>query len=160
MLGSCDNYHRTKVVASVESFHAQEGLEQVCEGDSTMTHQFLKLAAAGAIVALTATSTPAQADDMVQNIGPVGPNEPILATFGEKRIVASFTSGSGACALQAVVWNADDIDAKSAAQFRVSLDPGQTTQIDGSSTDTLKLQCGAYARTLAVVDNGMTIASK
>ena len=125
-----------------------------------MTHQFLKLAAAGAIVTLTAVSTPAQADDMVQNLGPVGPNEPILATFGNKRVVASFTSGSGACALQAVVWNADDIEAKSASQFRVSLDPGQTTRIDGSATDTLKLQCGAYAKTLAVVDNGMQFASK
>ena len=124
-----------------------------------MTHQFLKLAAAGAIVALTATSTPARADDMVQNLGPVGPNEPILATFGKKRAVASFTSGSGACALQAVVWNANDIDATSASQFRVSLNPGQTTQIDGSANETLTLQCGDFAQTLAVVGNDLQVAS-
>lgn len=125
-----------------------------------MTHQFLKLAAAGAIVALTATSTPARADDMVQNLGPVGPNEPILATFGNKRAVASFTSGSGACALQAVVWNADDIDATSASQFRVSLNPGQTTQIDSSNNKTFTLQCGAFAQTLAVVGNDLQVAAK
>ena len=125
-----------------------------------MTHQFLKLAAAGAIVALTATSTPARADDMVQNLGPVGPNEPILATFGNKRAVASFTSGSGACALQAVVWNADDIDATSASQFRANLNPGQTAQIDGSANKTLKLKCGDFARTLAVVDNEQQVAAK
>ena len=125
-----------------------------------MTHQFLKLAAAGAIVALTATSTPARADDMVQNLGPVGPNEPILATFGNKRAVASFASVSGACALQAVVWNADDIDATSASQFRVSLNPGQTTQIDGSANETLTLQCGGFAQTLAVVGNDLQVAAK
>jgi hypothetical protein len=124
-----------------------------------MTHQFLKLAAAGAILALTATSTPVRADDMVQNLGPVGPNEPILATFGNKRAVASFTSGSGACALRAVVWNADDIEATSASQFRVSLNPGQTTQIDGTANETLKLKCGDFARTLAVVDNDLQIAA-
>jgi hypothetical protein len=135
-------------------------LEPLSDGDSTMTHQFLKLAAAGAIVALTATSTPVRADDMVQNLGPVGPNEPILMTFGNKRAVAYFTSGSGVCALQAVVWNADDIDATSAAQLRTSLNPGQTTQIDASATDTLTLRCGDFAQTLAVVDNGMQFASK
>jgi len=125
-----------------------------------MTHQFLKLAAASAIIALTATSTPAQADDMVQNLGPVGPNEPILTTFGNKRAVASFASGSGTCALQAVVWNADDIDATSASQFQVSLKPGQTAQIGGADNETLKLKCGDFARTLAVIDNGMHFASK
>jgi hypothetical protein len=124
-----------------------------------MTHQFLKLAAAGAIVAVTATGTPVRADDMVQNLGPVGPNEPILAAFGNKRAVASFTSGGGVCAVQAVVWNADDTDAKSAAQLRVRLDPGQTTQIDGSATDALKLQCGNFAQTLAVIDNDLMIAA-
>ena len=125
-----------------------------------MTHQFLKLAAAGAIVALTATSTPARGDNMVQNLGPVGPNEPILAIFGDKRAVASFRAGTGFCMLQAVVWNADDIDAKSASQFRVSLNPGQTTQIDGSANETLTLRCGDFAQTLTVVGNDLQIAAK
>jgi hypothetical protein len=124
-----------------------------------MTYQFLKLAAASAIIAITATSMPAQADNMVQNLGPVGPHEPILATFGNKRVVAFFRPGSRACAVQAVVWNADDIDAKSASQFRVVLEPDQTAQIDDSATDTLKLKCGAHAQTLAVVDKGMHFAT-
>jgi hypothetical protein len=125
-----------------------------------MTHQFLKVAAAGAIFALTATSTPALADDMVQNLGPVGPNEPILATFGTKRAVASFEAGSETCALRTVVWNADDLDANSASQFRVSLKPGQTTQIDGATNETLTLKCGDFAQTLAVVDTDLQIAAK
>ena len=67
----------------------------------TMTHQFLKVAAASAIFALTAASTPARADDTVQNLGPVGPSEPILATFGNKQLVASFAPGDDP-------WSADN----------------------------------------------------
>jgi hypothetical protein len=123
-----------------------------------MTHQFLKVAAAGAIIALTATSTPSLAENMVENLGPVGPNEPILATFGNKRVVATFEADIETCALRTVVWNADDIDANSASQFRVSLKPGQTTQIDGSANEGLKLKCGDFAQTLAVVGNTPQIA--
>ena len=125
-----------------------------------MTRQFLKVVAASAMLALTAASTPARADDTVQNLGPVGPNEPILATFGNKQLVASFTPGGGACAIQTVVWNADDIDAKSASRFRVRLNPGERTEIDGSANETITLQCGDSARTLAVVDTNAVIASR
>jgi hypothetical protein len=52
--------------------------------------------------------------------------------FANKGAVMSFRAGY---ALRAVVWNADDIDATSASQFRVSLDLGDTTQIDGSAND-------------------------
>jgi len=125
-----------------------------------MTHQFLTLAAAGAIIALTAATTPVRADDMVQNLGPVEPNQPILASVGNKRVIASFTSSSGVCAMQAVVWNADDIDAKSASRVQVSLSPHQRVHIDSTDNQTLQLQCGDYARTLAVVDNDLQVASK
>ena len=37
-----------------------------------LSRNFLKFAAAGALVALTAVSTPAHADEMVQNLGPSG----------------------------------------------------------------------------------------
>ena len=50
----------------------------------------LTLAAAGAIVALTAASTPARADQLAQNLGPVGPREPILTTVGSKRVMAFY----------------------------------------------------------------------
>ena len=125
-----------------------------------MTRQFLKVVAASAMLALTAASTPARADDTVQNLGPVGPNQPILATFGNKQLVASFASGGGVCAIQTVVWNADDIDAKSASQFRVLLTPGERTKIDGSANETITFQCGDSARTLAVVGTTAAIASR
>ena len=125
-----------------------------------MTRQFLKVVAASTMLALTAASTPARADDTVQNLGPVGPNEPILATFGNKQLVAFFVPGGGACAIQTVVWNADDIDAKSASRFRMRLNPGERTEIDGSANETITLQCGDSARTLAVVGTNAVIVSR
>jgi hypothetical protein len=64
-----------------------------------MTHQFLKLAAA-----VTAASTPARADEMVQRYGPVGPNDTILATFGNKQVIAFYELDNGRCAVNAVVF--------------------------------------------------------
>jgi len=126
----------------------------------TMTHKVLKVAAASAILALTAANIPARADDSVQNLGPVGPSEPILATFGNKQLVASFATGDGACAMQAVVWNADDIDAKSASRFQVRVSSGQRAEIDGSTNKSITLHCGESAQTLAVVTADMEVAAK
>jgi len=126
----------------------------------TMTHKVLKVAAASAILALTAANIPARADDSVQNLWPVGPSEPILATFGNKQLVASFATGDGACAMQAVVWNADDIDAKSASRFQVRVSSGQRAEIDGSTNKSITLHCGESAQTLAVVTADMEVAAK
>jgi hypothetical protein len=65
----------------------------------------LSVAAMGVLVALMAVSIPVRADELVQNLGPVGPYEPILAPVGNRRVVAFFVPESGRCALDAVVWN-------------------------------------------------------
>ena len=119
--------------------------------------QFLKFAAAGAIVATIAASTPVRADEMVQNLGPVGPHEPILATVGSKRFIAFYVPGSGHCAVNAVVWNGDDTEGNTAARVWVSLNPGETVQIDTVESKSLTLRCGDYAETLDTVAD---IASK
>ena len=51
---------------------------------------FTKFGVAGAFVALTAVkfSIPARAGELLENLGPVGPHEPILTTFGNKRVIA------------------------------------------------------------------------
>jgi hypothetical protein len=116
----------------------------------------LKLAAAGALVALTAAATPASADEMLQRLGSVGPHEPLLTTIGNKRIIAFFVPGDGQCNVQTVFWNADDMEAKSAAGVRFALNPSQTASIDSSATDTFTLKCGDHAESLASVD---TVAS-
>jgi len=127
-----------------------------------MTHQFLKLAAAGAIVALTAASTPARAGEMVQNLGPVGPNQTILATFGNKRVIAFYQQDTGRCAVNAVVFEQTDAETgmTTAARVRVSLSPRQMVHIDSSDNQTIHLQCGDYAKTLAVVDDDLEIAAR
>src|SRR5262249_30717230 len=85
------------------------------------------------------------ANEMIQQSGPVGPHEPILVTVAQKHVIAFFVPGNGQCNVQAVIWNADDPEAKSAARVRVSLNPRQTTFIDTSATETFTLKCGDFA---------------
>jgi hypothetical protein len=125
-----------------------------------LSRNLLKFAAAGAFVVLTAAVTPASADETVQRLGPVGPHEPILTTVGNKRIIAFFVPGEGQCHVQAVIWNADDVEAKSAAGVRVSLNPGQTTSLDSSATESVTLRCGDHADRLAAIDLSQQVASQ
>ena len=69
----------------------------------------LKVASAAAVVALTAVSTPASANEMVQNLGPVSAYEPILKTVGNKHVIAFFVPGNGKCNIQTVIWNAETL---------------------------------------------------
>jgi hypothetical protein len=113
-----------------------------------LSRNFLKFAAAGALIALTAATAPASAGEMVQNLGPVPAHEPILSTVDNKDVIAFFVPGNG-CNVQAVIWNADDMEAKSAGGFRVSLNPDQTASIESSGTESLTLKCGHNVDTLA-----------
>jgi len=124
--------------------------------------RFLSFAAAGALVALTAVSTSARADDLPQNLGPVGPNEPILTTFGNKRVIAFYEPDDGRCAVNAVVYDKTDAytGMTTAARVRVSLNPRQMVHIDSTDNETLNLQCGDYAKTLKVVDPKTFIAAE
>jgi hypothetical protein len=125
----------------------------------SLTRNSLKVASAAAIVTLTTVSTPASANEMVQNLGPVPAHEPILKTVGDKHVIAFFVPGNGKCNVQAVIWNATDIDAKSAG-VKISLNPGQTASIDSSATESFKLWCGDHAETLAAIDGDQQFASK
>ena len=122
-----------------------------------------KVVVAGAFVALTAVSIPARADDLVQNLGPVGPHQPILTTVGSKRVIAFYMPGSDRCSLHAVVWDNTGPDAGSlAARVRISLEPGQIVQIDTAqdgSLETLNLGCGDNAEKLAILDLDSPVAS-
>ena len=51
----------------------------------SITHdQLAKIAVAGAFVAVTSLSVPAVADELAQNLGPVGPHEAILTEVGSE----------------------------------------------------------------------------
>ena len=120
--------------------------------------RFLGFAAAGAL-ALAVASIPARADELAQNLGPVGPNEPILTTVGSKRVIAFYVPGGGHCSINVVVWDRTDAGSDSAARVRVSLNPRQMVHIDSADNKSINLQCGDFAETLALVDTSKMIAA-
>src|SRR5262245_31447690 len=125
----------------------------------SLTRNFLKVASAATVVALTALSTPASANEIVQNLGQVPAHQPILKPVGSKNVLAFFEPGNGQCNVQAVIWNVDEIETNP-ARVRVSLYPGQTASIDSSATESFRLQCGDHAETLAAIDGDQQFASK
>jgi hypothetical protein len=128
----------------------------------TLSRNFLKLTAACSLLALTAISAPASADEMVQNLGPVGAHEPILTTVGNKRVIAFYEPDNGQCVVNAVVYDKTDPDTgmTTAERFRVSLAPGQTASIDSAENKSLTLECGDRGEKLSAVDTNQQFASK
>jgi len=105
--------------------------------------------AAGALLALAAGATPALANEWMNNLGPVGPHEPILVNLGDQRIVAFFIPERGACAVNAVTWKDTGRDTPYAsARVRIVLKPGQIMQIDGAQRHAMGLLCGVDASSL------------
>ena len=107
------------------------------------------LVAAGAILALAAGAAPAFAGEWLNNLGPVGPHEPILVNLGDQRIIAFFVPERGGCAVNAVTWKDTGPDAPYAsARVRIILKPGQIMQLDGAQHHAMGLLCGADASSL------------
>jgi hypothetical protein len=125
----------------------------------SLSRNFLKFAAASTFVAITTVSIPASAEEMIQHLGPVAPQEPLLATVGNKNVIAFFGYGNNQCDVHAVIWNADDMEAKSAAGVRLSLQAGENAPIK-SGHKSLTLRCGDDAETLTVIDTDQRLVSK
>ena len=102
---------------------------------------------------------PACAEEQVEHLGPVGPHEPILTTFGSKGVIAFYEPDGAHCGLYAVVYNLSDESGASAAQFRISLNARQVVNIDSPDNKSLSLQCGDYAETLRIVDSTAIVAN-
>ena len=119
-----------------------------------------KLAAVGALLALDGYDLPARAEDLVQNLGPVGPHEPILTTFGNKRVIAFYEPDDGRCGFNAVVWDKTGLDTgmTTAARVRVNLNPLEIIHIDSTDNKTISLQCGDHANALKIVDSKLVTA--
>jgi hypothetical protein len=101
--------------------------------------------------ALLMASTAAKADEYVTNLGPVGPNEPIIAAFGGERVIAFFVPERGSCAVHTFMWKDAGADAPySTSRVRVSLRPGEMARFDAAHMS-MNLLCGADASTLAIV---------
>ena len=125
--------------------------------------QLLKFAAAGSVVACM-LGTPAQADELAQNLGPVGPHEPILTEVGSERVIAFYEPDNGRCAVQAVVFDKTDAytGMTTAARVRVSLNPREIVHIDSADSESIKslsLQCGKNGEKLTIIDTDSSVAS-
>ena len=123
----------------------------------------LKFAAAGSVV-VCMLGTPAQADELAQNLGPVGPHEPILTEVGSERVIAFYEPDNGRCAVHAVVFDKTDAytGMTTAARVRVSLNPREMVHIDSADNESVKslnLQCGENAEKLAIIDLDSAVAS-
>ena len=124
-----------------------------------LTRSWLSRSAAAGVFALTLATLPVQAEELAQNPGPVGPNEPILTTIGSKRVIAFYESNGSDCGMHIVVWDRTDVSGGSAARVRVTLNPRQMVHIDSAENESLNLQCGDHAETLAIVDTSKVIAA-
>ena len=125
--------------------------------------QLLKFAAAGVVVVCT-LGTPARAGELAQNLGPVGPHEPILTEVGSQRVIAFYEPDNRRCGVQAVVYDKTDAytGMTTAARVRVSLNPGEMVHIDSNDNDSFKslnLQCGKNAEKLTIIDTDSLVAS-
>ena len=125
--------------------------------------QLLKFAAAGGVVACM-LGTPAQADELAQNLGPVGPHDPILTEVGSERVMAFYEPDNGRCAVHAVVFDKTDAytGMTTAARVRVSLNPREMVHIDSADNESVKslsLQCGENAEKLTIIDADSLVAS-
>lgn len=107
-------------------------------------------AVAGALVVLMAAGTPARANHLVQNLGPVGPREPIITTVGSKSVIAFYSPDRGNCVVHVVEWSSADVDATSTG-FQTTLNPGQMAAINTAEDKSLYFQCGDHAERLAIV---------
>jgi hypothetical protein len=125
--------------------------------------QLLKFAVAGVVVVCT-LGTPARADELAQNLGPVGPHEPILTEVGSERVIAFYEPDNGRCAVHAVVFDKTDAytGMTTAARVRVSLNPREIVHIDSADNESVKslnLQCGENAEKLTIIDTESLVAS-
>jgi hypothetical protein len=118
-----------------------------------------RCAALGTLVVLGGFGLSARADEPIQRLGPVGPNDTIMTTVGSKGVIAFYEPDGTHCGLHVVVYSRADESGASAAGIRVSMNARQIVSIDSPDNETLNLKCGDYAETLSVVDPSTLIAA-
>ena len=120
-----------------------------------MLRTLLSIAAASALTVLAATHLASAGESNRANLGPVGPNEPILATVGNTRMVAYYERTNGKCAVNAVVFDSSPNGGGDAsARVRVALHPGELFHLDGVKDAHVVLACGPDAKLLTVLNRG------
>lgn len=118
------------------------------------TFRIFSFAAASALAVLTFAPL-ASANELRANLGPVGPSEPILATVGKARMIATYERDDGKCAVSAVVFTTSPRGGgKTSTRVRVALHPGELFKLDVVRNKRIVLACGPNARLLTVLNRG------
>jgi len=113
----------------------------------------LAIAAASALSVLAFGHMASAADHAWANLGPVGPNEPILATVGTNRMIAYYEPDGGKCSVSAVVFDVSPAGGGHAStRVRVSLHPGELFHLDAVEDEQVVLTCGPNAAKLIVLN--------
>ena len=118
----------------------------------------LNVIAAGALVALAFVNTPVAAGGADAKMRPAGPHEPILASVGVRRVVASFATDFGHCAVNASVWDSIEAQADSAIAHQRQPDPGQLLHIDSLEAETKSLESRVWRRCQDAADSRRKLA--
>jgi hypothetical protein len=128
--------------------------------EEIVMYSLTKITAASILVALAAATSPAQAQKLPQNLGPVGPHQPILTDVGHKRVLAWYEpDDSDGCAVTAVAWNRADVEGTSTAGIRIRLGRGQIVHLDSAyNVKSLNLKCADDGSTLSIVKDGELVA--
>jgi hypothetical protein len=100
--------------------------------------------------AFAVTSPPFAQDKIIERLGPVQVNEPVLGNIGPNALIAFYTVEDGKCAVQVLTWQRADTEAIGASRSRLTLNPEQQMNID-SIQDSLTLQCGKDASNIMLI---------
>jgi len=101
-------------------------------------------------LALAVTSPSLAQDKIIERLGPVEVNEPVLSNLGPNALIAFYSLEAGKCAVQVLTWQRADTEAIGASRSRLTLSPEQQMNVD-SIADSLTLQCGKDASSIMLV---------
>ena len=98
-----------------------------------------------------AVTSPSLAQDkIIERLGPVEVNEPVLSNYGPNALIAFYNLDGDKCAVQVVTWQRADTEAIGASRSRVTLNPEQQMNME-SIQDSLTLRCGKDASSIMLI---------
>ena len=74
------------------------------------------------------TSPPFAQDKIIERLGPVQVNEPVLGNIGPNALIAFYAMEDGKCAVQVLTWQRADTEAIGASRSRLTPNPEQGNQ--------------------------------
>src|SRR5215471_21549719 len=115
-----------------------------------VTSPSFAFAATSPSLAFAVTSPSFAQDKIIERLGPVQVNEPVLGNIGPNALITFYAIEDGKCAVQVLTWQRADTEAIGASRSRLTLNPEQQMNID-SIQDSLTLKCGKDAANIMLI---------